>query len=133
MKELKYTFYDLLVGIVCFSILLCVTGPFFSGNVIRFIAGVLYGGMVAAILAYHMFQGIDKTMDFDPVGAEKYARKMAGIRMLIMVAAAFLAVFLSSVFSMIGVLLGMLSLKIAGYLQPIIRRYITIKIYNKGR
>ncbi|MFA9464812.1 MAG: hypothetical protein ACERKN_11040 [Velocimicrobium sp.] len=133
MKEARETFYDLLLGIALCSLIVCIAGAIFVDNKLTFIAGVIYGAIIAGGLAYHMFHFLEKTLDFDPVGAEKYARKMAIIRMGIMVIAAVAAIYLSFIFNIIGVLLGMMALKFAGYLQPIIRRYITIKLYNKGR
>ena len=53
--------------------------------------------------------------------------------MAIMAIAVGAAIFLTTIFNIIGVLIGMMSLKISAYFQPIIRRYITSKIYKEGR
>ena len=132
MKEAREIFYDLIVGIVLYAVIICIVGAFIVDNNVTFIFGVIYGAVISSILAYHMFQSLDKTLDFDPSGAEKYARKMTVLRMGIMTIAAGVAIFLSTIFNIIGVIFGMMALKLAAYMQPIIHRYTT-KIYNKGR
>lgn len=133
MSEAKETFLDLLLGIVAYTLVVCIIGGIFVDNKLTFIAGVVYGAIIAGLLAYHMLWSLEITLDLNPDDAVKHARKMAMLRMGIMAIAVGVAIFLSTIFNIIGVLLGMLALKLAAYLQPIIRRYITIRIYNKGR
>ncbi|MEG2512670.1 MAG: hypothetical protein RR906_04150 [Acetivibrio sp.] len=133
MKEAKETFWDLLIGIVFYTLLVSVAGAVLVDSKLTFVSGVVYGAVISGILAYHMFYSIERTLDFDPSGAEKYARKMFAIRTFIMIAAIVAAIFLPALFHIIGVILGMMALKMAAYLQPFIRSYITTKIYNKGR
>lgn len=132
MKEAKETFYDLIVGIVIYTILACIIETIIVNNNLTFVLGTIYGAIISGFLAYHMFRSLNKTLDFDPSGAEKYARKMSALRMGIMTITIGVALFLSTIFNIIGVIIGMMALKLAAYLQPIIHCYTT-KIYNKGR
>ena len=52
--------------------------------------------------------------------------------MAVMVAGVMLAVLLPEVFSFVGVLLGVLTLKFAAYLQPLTHKFFN-KILSKGR
>ncbi len=133
MNEARNTFYDLIVGIAIYAIIACIAAALLVDNNLTFIVGIIYGTIISGILSYHMFRSLEKTLDYDPTGAEKHARKMAAVRMVIMVIAVGAAILLSTIFNIIGVLIGMMALKISAYLQPIIRSYITFRIYKKGR
>ena len=133
MKEEKQTLWDLYLGIGILSVLVAVIGAIIVESKIPFVFGVLYGGVVAVILVTHMYQSLEKTLAYDEEGAKKHAQKMTGIRMWIMLAALVLAMCLGKYSNMVGVILGMLSLKVSAYMQPIIHRRITSKIYKKRR
>lgn len=131
--EAKYTFWDLLIGIGVYTACVGLIGGFISNNKAAFICGLLYGSLAGAGLAFHMFRTLDKILDFEPSDAEKRGRSMAAVRMGIMAAAVGVAILFSSILDIIGVILGMMALKLSAYLQPFIRNYITTKIYGKGR
>lgn len=133
MREEKQTFYDLLIGIAGLSFLISLIGGIATKESIVFILGVCYGGVVATILAIHMFKTLEKTLDLGEKGAVNYARKMMAIRMGIMSVAVVIAMYLPNVFSLVGVVLGMLTLKISAYIQPFIHKGITSKLLYKGR
>ena len=133
MKEGKQTLWDLYFGIGILSILLAIVGAIILESKIPFVFGVLYGGAVAILLVTHMYQSLEKTLSYDEEGAKKHAQKMTGIRMWIMLAALILAMCLGRYSNMVGVVLGMLTLKVSAYMQPIIHRRITSKIYKKRR
>ena len=133
MKEEKQTLCDLYFGIGVLSILIAVIGAIIVDKKVPFIFGVIYGGIVAVILVTHMYQGLERTLEYDEDGARKHAQKMTGIRMWIMLAALILAMYLGKYTNMIGVVLGILTLKVSAYMQPIIHRRITSKIYKKRR
>ena len=133
MREEQQTLCDLYFGIGILSLILAVAGSFIAENKLSFILGVIYGGIVAVILVSHMYQGLERTLDYDEEGARKHAQKMAGIRMWIMLAAVAVAMYFSEYFHLAGVVLGILTLKVSAYMQPFIHRRITSKIYEKRR
>lgn len=133
IDEAKHTFWDLIIGIGIYTVVIGIPGTVISADRAAFLAGLLYGALLSAGLALHMYRSLDKTLDFEPSEAEKRGRAMAMARMGIMAVAVGAAILLSSVLSMVGVILGMMALKLSAYLQPFIRNYITTKIYGKGR
>ncbi len=133
MSEDRMTFWDLMIGIVLFSILFSIIGAVLAEDRTAFFLGVVFGGTVAAGICFHMYKTLEVTLDMDGDSASKRARSMAGIRMLIMGTAVFAAIKLSGVFNLVGVVLGILTLKFAAFVQPLVRKGITIKIFEKGR
>ena len=133
MREAKETFWDLLIGITVLSFVICLIGGAVTKGSITFIAGVCYGGVVAILLTIHLFKSLDKTLDLGEDRAEKYARKMTAIRMGIMILAVVIALYLANWLNLVGVVFGILTLKISAYIQPFIHKGITSKLLYKGR
>ncbi len=133
MGEGKQTLWDLYFGIGTLSIIIAIIGAIIADNKLSFILGSIYGGVVAIILVTHMYHGLERTLLHDEDGAKKHAQKMAGIRMWIMLAAVVLAMYFGKYLHMVGVVLGILTLKMSAYMQPFIHRRITSKIYKKRR
>ncbi len=131
MKQAKETFFDLMIGIIIYGIAAEVIGLIIVENKLSYGLGVFYGVLLSAGLAWHMFQGVDKTLDFDGKRARNYAYKMSMIRYGIMAAAVVVAFLLSQYMSLAGVVIGMLALKLAAYMQPLIHKMLTSKIYRK--
>lgn len=132
MRESKETLWDLYFGIGVFCILIAAVGVRLAEAKLTFVLGVAYGGIIAVILASHMYESVEKAIYMDEEGAKKYTQRMAVIRMWIMLVAIIVAMYLSDYFYLPGVVLGILTLKASAYLQPIIHRRITSKFYKKG-
>lgn len=133
MREEKETLWDLYVGIIGLSVIIAVIGIFILDSKLQFVFGVVYGAVVAVVLVTHMFRGLERTLCYNEEGAKKHAQKMAGIRMWIMLAAVVLAMYFSEYFHLAGVFLGILTLKVSAYIQPVVHRRITSKLYQKRR
>lgn len=133
MSEDRMTFWDLIIGITLFSTVFSVIGGIVAENKPAFVLGVVFGGAVAAGLCFHMYKTLEVTLDMDEEGAVRRARAMTGVRMLIMAAAVFVAIQFPEKISIIGAVLGILTLKFAAFIQPLMRKSITKKIFDKGR
>lgn len=133
MREEKMTFLELLIGIILFSALISVVGVILTEDKLAFFLGVVFGAAAAVVLCFHMYKTLEVTLDLDEEGAKKRARAMTGVRMLIMGATVFAALKLSGIFNIIGVILGILTLKFAAFFQPLLHKGITSKIFDKGR
>lgn len=133
MREAKETFWDLLIGIAGLTLLICGIGWVATKGSLTFVTGIFYGGVVAIVLAVHMFKTLEKTLDLGEAGAEKHARKMTAVRMGIMIVAVIIAIYLSNWINLAGVIFGILTLKLSAYIQPIIHKRITSKLLYKGR
>ena len=132
MREEKRTFLELIIGIILFSVLFSVVGVMLTEDKLAFFLGVIFGGAVAAGLCLHMYKTLEVTLDMDEESASKRAKSMTGVRMLIMALAVFVAIQFSGTTSVIGVILGILTLKFAAFIQPLVCKVVTI-IFNKGR
>jgi len=129
--KMSDTLKQLIAGIIGFCALFMLAGGIITakrgGGWIQFILGVLLGGIIAVVLVYHMERSIENALERDSEGAEKYSRKMAAVRYLIMVAALAAAMLIPRVFNVFGVLLGILAIKLSAYLQPVTSKHISTK------
>lgn len=130
-NEGKQTLYELIAGVILISCLLLV-GNVFAGSPLAYTLGVLLGGFLAVLMSFHMYSSIAKAMLYDQKNAEKKMKSSSFLRMVGMFAAVAAAAMLPELFSVIGVLLGLLSLKFSAYLQPLTHK-IYAKIIGKGR
>lgn len=133
MREEKQTFLDLIIGIVLLSILLSIVGVILAEDKLAFFLGVIFGSFAAAGLCLHMYKTLEETLDMDEEGASKRAKSMAGVRMFLMAVTVFAAILFSETISVVGTILGILTLKFAAFIQPMLHENITKKIFDKGR
>lgn len=96
-------------------------------NRLSYSLGLLAGCGTAAFLIWNMFVSIDCALDLSPSEAEKYTKKRAFFRGLVMLVVAFLGMRLPCI-SFTAIVIGMLGLKIAAFLQPYTNLYITKRI-----
>ncbi len=129
--EEKATLYELLFGIVLFSAASLLVNLFISRRLV-YSLGVLLGTAIAVFMLFHMYSVLKRALRYDKDTAAKKVRVAALLRMAVMVAGVMLAVLLPEVFSFVGVLLGVLTLKFAAYLQPLTHKFFN-KILSKGR
>ncbi len=132
MKEEVQTLIDIIVGIVLVSALIAGISLAVTGGDYRFSLGVLLGAICAVGVLYHMYRGLNIALDMGAAG-EKYTQRQSVMRMGIMSLVVVLAIFLNRYIHAAGVVIGLLTLKVSAYLQPVIHKYITTKFYNKGR
>lgn len=125
MSEEKQTLYELLAGIVFFVLLYQLGNLFVTGH-LPYTLGILLGGAVAFLMSGHMYHSLSQALLFEKEAAEKKVKLSSFVRMLFMVAALLVAVLLPDYFSVIAVVLGILSLKFSAYLLP-----LTHKVFNK--
>lgn len=122
MEDSKKTLKTLLLGIMVYAIVFVIIGFFLSRNKQSYFAGLLLGIGIAAGLAVHLYKSLDYCLELDPESAEKTMRKKAVTRYLIMVIAAGTAGCFPEILNPVGLLIGLMGLKISAYLQPFIHR-----------
>lgn len=132
IKNNNDTLRDLLVGICIFTVAIALIGAMLLESRFSFVLGVFLGGVIAFFLAIHLNNTIGVALDSEPEQAKRYTTRMAFIRLLVMIGAVAVALIFPNVFHTVGVLLGVLTLKISAYCRPFINKYITNKI-GKGR
>ena len=129
--EGKTMLYELFSGIAVFAVVE-LFGNLFIKRRLPYSLGVLLGVLIAVFMAFHMYMTLGKAMLFEAEAAAKTIKRGSFLRMVVMIGGMILAVFLPEYFSLLGVLLGILTLKFAAYLQPLTHKLIN-KILSKGR
>ncbi|MBR6643518.1 MAG: ATP synthase subunit I [Lachnospiraceae bacterium] len=131
MQETKHTLYELITGIIiCF--LLFLFGNIFVSNRIAYTLGLLIGCLIAGVMSGHMYRALLQAMLYDEETAAKKVQKGTILRLLLMMAGLVAALLLPQWISIIGVALGVLSLKFSAYLQPLTHKVLK-NFINKGR
>ena len=131
MQNTKHTLYELLAGIV-FFFLLFLLGNIFASNRTAYTLGLLMGCIIAGIMSMHMYHALEQAMLYDEETAAKKVQKGTMLRFLLMIAGLVAALVFPEWISVIGVALGVLSLKFSAYLQPLTHKVIQ-NFINKGR
>ena len=131
MQETKQTLYELIAGIIlCF--LLFLFGNIFVSNRIAYTLGLLIGCIIAGVMSGHMYRALLQAMLYDEETAAKKVQKGTIFRYLFMLTGLVAALLLPQWISIIGVALGVLSLKFSAYLQPLTHKVLK-NFINKGR
>ena len=129
LRKMSDTCKRLVVGVVIVDFIIMVAGGIIAGlvtgNWISFVLGTLLGEVIAVILSIYMDSSINKALDKDADSATKYIRRTSAIRFLIMVVAILVAFTFPGVFHVIGVLLGIMALKLSAYAVPLTSKYIS--------
>ena len=131
MQDTKQTLYELIIGVVLCGILFLI-GNIFASNRIAYTLGLLIGCMIAGVMSAHMHHSLEQAMLYDADTAAKKVQKGTLFRFFLMVAALAVALIFPQWVSIIGVALGVLSLKFSAYLQPLTHKVLK-KFINKGR
>lgn len=131
MRETKQTMYELIIGVVLCGILF-LTGNIFVSNRTAYTLGLLLGCTVAGGMSVHMYHSLEQAMLYDAENAAKKMRKGTVLRFLVMALALGAALVFPGRISVIGVALGVLSLKFSAYLQPLTHKVLQ-NFINKGR
>ena len=127
-QEVNQTLKSLFIGIGFWGIIFLVLGNLLLKGSFSFSLGIFLGMFVAVLLAIHMYCTVIKAVDMESTQASGYVRKVSLIRMVAMILALLLAVIFPKVFHLIGVMLGVLTLKGAALLYPITNKIL----FNKG-
>lgn len=122
IKRTNQTLIELIAGILTAAALMCVVGLFLP---IRwtFIAGVLMGSIYSVIMAVHMSVSIEDALELLPEDAEKHMKRGYGFRLILSIAVIIAGLKLPFV-HFVGVFAGMMTLKAAVFIRPLVCRFI---------
>lgn len=133
MREEKQTFIEMEIGIAFSTFIIAVVGAFLASNRSSYVVGTLLGGCFAAFVLFLMYRSIEKAIIMGEEMAQKYTVKTAIIRLIIMCIALMTGILLPGIVNVVGVLLGLFSLKASAYLQPLVHKVMASKNIDKGR
>lgn len=124
LKEINPVLLELLAGLGIYGAAAGAAGMVTSGGSVYFLVGILTGLFLAACLVLNMYLTINTALDLDPESANKFMVRRTLVRkfLTVLVAAAGIRIHMLT-FS--GIILGVLGIKIAAYLQPMIHSRIS--------
>ena len=138
MKRLKNgiriseTGKELLVGNVFFYIVGQIIILILAKHKLYVSLGFLFGVLISTLGTINMIITVEETVNMKSKGAEMHLRKTASIR-LILTLLAMVAVALFKIGDVIGLIIGVMALKVSAYLQPFTHKVLAKKSIEKGR
>ena len=123
-EKMDKTLKELLIGIIGAGFLFQVTIVWFVKNRASYSVGLWIGVLLAAFLAWHMWKTIDEALDMGEAGAQKIMRKQSMLRYIIIIAVLAVLMCTKSI-NPLAAFLGVMTLKVAAYLQPITHKVIS--------
>lgn len=126
------TLFDLIFGCIVYSIVFEAIGLLVVENKGSYSLGLLLGTAVAIGLSVSMYKSLNNCL----VMTEHQARRNMVFSTLLRAVVILLAAWIgmrSRYFSFLGIIIGILGLKISAYFHAYTNVYITKKLYKKGR
>ena len=118
MDQIKETWIGFFIGLSIYAVVVELIGLFFSGAVLSYTLGLLFGCAVAAGLMFHMTWTLNRALERSPEQAEKYVKRQSFFRLFLMMLALVAAILVEQM-NFITVVLGMLGLKIGALMAPL--------------
>ena len=132
LKRLDPTVRDLLTGALLYGIIVEIIGMILVENRLSYSLGILVGYICAVFMVCHMYLTLEKALDMDPDSASKFSTRNNILRYVILVIILMLVAWLPKV-SVMAVIIMIFGMKISAFLQPVISKYITSKIFKERR
>ena len=123
IRNINQTVWELIIGIVLVNALLEVIGLIFVSQNGAYTIGLVLGMLMAIGMVFHMNISIEKAMDIGGEHAKGYMLKSYAIRTVV-VLAVIVCVGVLKFANLLSLLLGIMTLKVAAYLQPITHRFM---------
>lgn len=123
IKKINETLAELLFGILLWGIFWQAAGVWFVQDKLSCSIGLWAGVLTAGLCAVHMYKSLDKALDFSEKDAQKYmmSRSMMRYGCIMIVLLAFA---LTEVGNPLSCFLGVMGLKAAAYLQPLLHKVL---------
>jgi hypothetical protein len=129
LSELNETLLDLIIGIIIFDVIAGILGMIIVQNKLYYLIGIGAGMIEAVIFSFLMLYYIDGALDMEPKSANAYMVKGSIIRYVVMIITAAIAINLH-VTCFAGVILALMGIKAAAFMQPFVNKSITKKLLD---
>lgn len=126
MKKANETLKELLIGVGIYGVTAEIICLIIGYDILHVSAGLLTGVLTAAGMAIHMNRALEDALDLGEKGALAHIRKTYFIRITV-VFIILGAVVYFKIGNVFAVLVGVMSLKLAAYMQPAVHKFITSK------
>ena len=124
MREEKQTLMEMIIGLLIGTLLVGTIGVLIASNKLAYILGVLFGSIVALIVLFQMYYTLGKSVDMEGKRATRYSVTASIVRIALMGVALAVGVLWPQLFSVVGILFGLLSLKLCAFIQPLIHKVL---------
>lgn len=118
------TLIELIMGIIAVTIAAAIVGAIVSPAKLVFLYSLLLGMAGAMLMVSHMSVTISRELDLPPDAANRHARIQYMIRLILLILALLCALKISWL-DFIGFFIGLMTLKAAVYLQPLMHKLLT--------
>ncbi|MDD4371964.1 MAG: hypothetical protein PHD56_12955 [Anaerostipes sp.] len=127
LKDYNQTLVEMLIGLFFYGMVITIIGFITSKCSWLYILGSVVGLFLSVCLILNMYLTIDTALDMDSNSATKFMKKRTILRMVIIlvVAAAGIQIHM---YVFVGIILGIMGIKISAYMQPVIHRF---RVKNK--
>lgn len=122
---------ELELGILASGIVFCIAGIFFVSDKPGYALGICIGVLLAAFSVWHMKKTLDVALSLDEKGATTYATTRNLLRYGVIVVV-FALILWTKVANPLATFLGLMSMKVAAYLQPFTHKLI-IKLVKSNK
>lgn len=127
MRKAKMILKEMILGLFIWSLPVLVILTLVAENKLAVICGVFVGSILAAGIIFHMYRHLDIALDMDPENARKHTLKSSFQRTFIMAAVLMISMIWYRYVHPIGVVLGLMGIKITAYIQPFVHKHIVCK------
>lgn len=124
MRNINRTVWELLLGILLTGVILEILGVMIAGDKLYYSIGLLIGVILAVFMTFSISSSVQQAVDRGEGGAKVKMISSYVIRTVVVL----LVIILTSVMklgSLVGLLLGVMTLKVAAYIQPYTHRFLT--------
>lgn len=119
-RKVNPTLIEMMLGIALWGVVLVLVFCWFADSRVSFVLSLAAGALAAAGLAVHMYVSIEDSLELPQDDAVKHMRRGTFLRTFVMMAMFVLAWKLHG--SVAGMFLGLLTLKLGAYTQPLVHR-----------
>lgn len=126
----KYILPEMIVGIIVINAILAIPVAIFLDGVVYNLLGLLYGVIVAIAMSAHMWNSVERALELNESDARRHMVKSYMLRTFIAIAVVIFVAILG-VGNYFLTFIGILSLKVSAYIQPLTHKFFK-KYIAKG-
>lgn len=124
MRNINKTVWELLLGILFMGIILEIVGTMIVKDKLYYSIGLGIGILSAVFMTFSIHSSVVQAIDVGESGA-KVKMITSYIIRTVLVVAVILVTGVMKLGNIVGLLLGLMTLKVAAYIQPITHKFLT--------
>lgn len=124
MRNINKTVWELLLGILFSGIVLEIAGTMIVRDKLYYTIGLGAGVLLAVFMTFSIHSSVVKAVDAGERGA-KAKMITSYVFRTVLVVAVIIIVGVMKLGNIVGLLLGIMTLKVAAYIQPITHKFLT--------